>query len=358
MESQTNIIKMMQLMDRPAFCVLDGIITGANQAALGRLVPLDQPVAPLLATGQTEYAAFADGLLYLTLEINGTHFGAAIHKVDEYHIFSLEPGNSDGELRVLSLAAQQLRNPLSSILSLTDRLFPNLERNEESPASEQIAYINRALHQMQRIINNMSDADRYCNAAPRLETRDVNAVIEELFEQAAHLCDSVNVRLEYTGLSTPAYSLIDSEQLERCIYNILSNALKFTPTGGSIEASLKRKNNILYLTIQDSGSGISQNVAGHLFTRYLREPAIEDKNHGLGLGMSLIRSCACAHGGTVLVESAKDQGLRLTMSLPIRLDTTNLRSPSVRIDYAGERHHGLIELSDSLPHALYKPHKR
>lgn len=302
MESLSNIEKMMQMMDRPAFCVDHGIITGANQAAQNRLVPLNEPIAPLLVTGQMEYASFSEGLLYLTLKLSGSEWGAEIQKVGQLHIFTLESCGSGAQLQALSLAAQQLRNPLSSILSMTDRLFPSLEVAEDSATADQIAYINRALYQMQRIISNMADADRYTTLVPRLESRDVDAVLEEIFEQAASLCEKAGIQVEYTGLPTAAYSRIDSELLERCVYNILSNAMKFTPSGGSIQASLALRRNTLYLTVQDSGSGIRPNGAGNLFTRYLREPGIEDASHGLGLGMSLISSCARIHGGTVLLE--------------------------------------------------------
>ena len=358
MDAQDNTLEMVHLIDRPAFCVSDGVIVSANQAAQNHFILPGQPIAPMVVGAQAEYAAFTSGLLYLTLQINGNDYGAAVDIVGPYHIFRLEQNPAGSELKALAVAAQALRIPLSSIMVMTDRLFPALQIPENSPTAEQMARINRGLAQVQRIISNMSDAARYSSDPPHLQTRDVDAVIRELFEQAAPLCQAQSVELSYSGLKSPTYSLIDSEQLERGIYNILSNALKFTPAGGSIQGALTRRGNTLYLTVQDSGSGIGPNGAGNVFDRFLREPALEDGRQGLGLGMKLIRSCASAHGGTVLLENAENQGLRLTMSLAIRLNSTNLRSPAMRIDYAGERNHGLMELSDSLPHSLYKPHQK
>ena len=77
--------------------------------------------------------------------------------------------------------------------------------------------------------------------------------------------------------------------------------------------------------------------------------------YGIGLGMVLIRSVASVHGGTVLIDQPTGEGTRITMTLQIRQATDSaLRSPIMKIDYAGERDHGLIELSESLPAGLYK----
>lgn len=356
MEAQTNITAMIQLMDRPAFCVHNGIITAANQAALSRFVPVGVPVWPLLRTGREEYETFSDGWLSLTLELEGMACSASVSDVGGFRIFTLEPDTSGAELRVLALAAQELRNPLSRVTTMTDHLFPQLDLPEGSPEMEQMARINRGLYQMLRIISNMSDAARYCGTAPMLETRDVGAVMDEIFDHAATLLESMGAHLEFQGLPTPAYSMIDSEQLERCVYNILSNALRSCEPGSTIRACLTRKGNVLYLTVQDPGRGLSPAAAGNVFTRYLREPSL-DASSGLGLGMTLIRACAAAHGGTVLLKPGEDEGLTLTMSLPIRLRGDTMRCPPLRTDYAGERYHGLMELSELLPPDLYKPQK-
>lgn len=356
MESQSNITAMIQLMERPTFCVHDGTITAANAAAVNRLVPVGAPVWPLLRTGREEYEAFSDGWLSLTLELEGIACGASVSEIGGYHIFTLEPDNAGSELRVLALAAQELRTPLSRVTATADHLFPQLDLPEGSAQLEQFARINRGLYQMLRIISNMSDAARYQSATPAMETRDVGAVVEEIFEQADALLEHIGSRLEFQGLSAPAYSLVDSEQLERCIYNILSNALRSCEPGSTVRASLTRKGNVLYLTVQDPGRGLSPNAAGNVFTRYLRSPSLEAST-GLGLGMTLIRSCAAAHKGTVLLKPAKDQGLILTMSLPIRLRGDTMCCSPLRADYAGERHHGLMELSDLLPPELYQPQK-
>lgn len=356
MQKPNPVSALLHMMGHPAFCVSDGIITAANEAALGRLITIGAPVLPMLLTGKDEYAAFDGGRLCLTLSVSGIECDATVRTVDGVHVFSLEPDHSDAQLQVLSLAAQQLRNPLSSIKAMMDQLLPHLESAPNSSTETQLAYLYRAMNQMQRIIYNMSDVDRYSSTPAKMSVRDVNAVLTELFERSGALCEHAGITLRYTGPNAPVYSLIDSERLERCVYNILSNSMKHTPSGGSIHATLKRSNSMLFLTVQDSGSGIDLDEASELYTRYLREPGLNMPDSGLGLGMSMIRSCARVHKGAVLLSSARGKGLRLTMSLRIQLDST-LASPSIQFDYAGDQDHGLIELSDSLPPELYQPTK-
>ena len=96
-------------------------------------------------------------------------------------------------------------------------------------------------------------------------------------------------------------------------------------------------------------------MRGNVFSGFLREPGIADGRFGIGLGMVLIRSTASAHGGTVLIDHPTDSGTRITMTLDIRRTAGNSLSSSIlKVDYTGERDHGLIELSDVLPPEIYK----
>ena len=99
-------------------------------------------------------------------------------------------------------------------------------------------------------------------------------------------------------------------------------------------------------------------MRGTVYSRYRRQPGMEDNRFGIGLGMVLIRSTATAHGGTVLIDHPSEGGVRLTMTLAIKqnLDSA-VRASIMQVDYAGERDHSLIELSDVLPSSLYETKK-
>jgi len=354
MEQLENIAGMLDLMVRPAFCVKDGIVAAVNQGAKSRLINVNVPIRELLLTGMEEYSEFADGCLYLTLDLDGQHIGASVTKHSGFDVFILEQDADQAELHAVALAAQELREPLASVMTVADRLFPVV--NEELGTQEQIARINRGLFQMLRVISNMSDAARYQQESERvLEVRDVTAILEELFRNSAALIGQTDIQVTFRNLPQKILTLVDSEKLERAVYNILSNAMKFTPKGGTIEANLTQRGKMLYLTVQDSGSGVDPSVRGNIHSRYLRQPGVEDGRFGIGLGMVLIRAAAAAHGGTVLMEHPEGRGARITMTMEIRQDTAGrLRSNVLMVDYAGERDHGLIELADTLPSVLYK----
>ncbi len=350
MDAQTNVEQMLELMERPAFCVLDGLIVHANSAAAAHLVPTGQAIRPLIRVGAEEYADFSQGCLYLSVTIENTSYEASVTVIGDYHIFTLNIG-SDTQLQTLALAAKEFREPLNCIMAISDYLPNALEGNQET--MDMLARMNRRLYQILRMVNNMSDAGSQASA--QMELRDVPAVMQELFDQVCEYCCQVGVSLEFENLPTSIYSLIDSQRLERAIYNLLSNSLKYTQSGGFIHARLTRRHNTLYLTVTDSGTGFESASALLPFERFLREPGIEDARHGLGLGLTIARNAAAIHGGTILLDRTKDSGTRITMSLPIRQDTSLLRSNIMHIDYAGERDHALIELSDALPHTLYGP---
>lgn len=348
MEAKERQAGVLNLLLRPAFSVKNHIIIEANDAAKAFLLTEGTDVRRLLATGREEYEAFQSGCLYLKLFLSSRGFGATVVRSEDRDIFLLDQESDDGELQALALAAENLRNPLTSIMISAQRLMADAE------SREQAARLNRGLHQMMRIIGNMSDAGRYAHSS-RQEQRNLTEVFREIFEKAQSAISHTGITMTCQCLSQDLIGLCDSEQLERAVLNMLSNAVKFTPAGGSIHASLTQCGKMLRLSITDTGSGIAETIRSSVFSRYLRQPGIEDSRCGLGLGMVLIRSAAANHGGTVLIDQPDGKGTRITMTIAIRTqDASTLRSPIMRIDYAGEQDHSLIELSECLPLQLYE----
>ena len=356
MDQEMNALGMLDLMVRPGFCVKDQKIVKCNPSARSMLLAEDMDVLPLLATGRLEYMEYSGGTLYLTLYISGARWGSSVTRVGEWDVFLLEEQEDRSELQAMALAARELREPLAGVMTTADRLFP-IEALEENPQlREQAARLNRGLYQMLRIIGNMSDAQSY--AAPRhtqMEVLEVQQFFGEIFEKNQALVAHTGLTLRFKNLDRPLCTLADREKLERAVMNMISNAMKFTAPGGTIDAKLRRRDRKLYLSLQDSGEGIPEEIRGSLHRRYLRQPGIEDSRFGIGLGMVLIRSAAAIHGGTVLIDHPEGFGTRITMTLDIRQDSSgNLRSPLLRIDYAGERDHSLVELAELLPPELYE----
>lgn len=354
MNQITDAMEMVSHLSQPAFCVRDGVIVHVNTAAANRMIEPGIPVSDLLKTGAEEYAEFTDGCLYLSLTVSGQELGFSVSRKNGFDLFHLVQDTENPSLQAISLAARELREPLASIMISADHLFP--EGSDDPAVNTQLSRINRGLFQMLRLISNMSDANRYASAAASMEIRNIPAFLDEVFGKTAALVERSGVQMTYSGIQDAIYGLVNTEMLERAILNIVSNSLKFMPKGGTIQVKLLRRNQKLYLSILDSGSGIPESTRSDLFSRYAREPGVEDGRFGVGLGLVLIRSAAQQHGGTVLVDQPAACGTRVTMTLAIRSGAADqVCSPILKVDYAGERDHGLLELSDVLPADMYKP---
>lgn len=359
MENTEEKIAILNQIPNPAFIVCDGLITYVNEAAHHLQLSTGTAVAPMFTTGVAEYASFTSGSLYLTMTICGLDSSVCITDLGQSHLFVIEQDEDLAELQSMALAAKALRVPLSNVMSVADHLFPLASLDENPETQDQIAKINRGLYQMLRIVCNMSDAYRYsCDKVCRTEVRDITAFLEEQFTASATLIAHSNIQLHYHGPSEPVFGIIDGEKLERAVGNILSNAMKFTPPGGQIHATLVKRGSTLFLTVQDSGEGLPEHVKSTFYRRYVRQPGLEDSRFGIGLGMVLVRKAAALHGGTVLIELGQDFGLRLTMTIPIRHPSDiGVRSPMIHVDYAGDRDHRLLELADCLPAEVYASDK-
>lgn len=345
MEEQRKIYDLLDQIPQPGFLVRNDRILKTNQAANALLLAPGQAFSPMLSTGSREYAELEEGQLCLTLTLGGHSHSAVVNRMEDADLVLLDSPEELEEFRSMALVSMELRSPLMQAVSSAQQLTAG----SEDPAA---AKMNRSLMQMLRLVSNMADISRYA-ASARMETRDVDALLLELFEKARTLTEG-KAALSFEGLKQPLFSQIDPEQLERAVWNILSNCVKFMPQGGHIQAKLSRRGNMLQLTIQDDGSGIAEAVRGNLFRRYLRQPGIEDSRYGLGLGLAIVRTAAANHGGTVLISSGKEGGTRITMTLSIRQDTGNLmRSPILRPDYTGGWDHGLVELADCLNPDIY-----
>ena len=354
METKETAQELLDLMILPGFTVKDKKILTVNEAARRLFLAPGMEVLPLLATGREEYEAFESGCLYLSVQLAGENQGVTVTRVEDVDIFLADQQTELRELQVLSLAAQELRMPLSNVILSADQLSALQETQE---GKDSAARLNRGAAQLQRLICNMSDALRYAKGG-RLQTRNLTVLVAEITEKAALLSEAAGLTLRFQKPKEDIFTLLDAEQLERALYNLISNSLKFTPKGGTIDVKLTRSGKRILLTVQDTGSGIGDGILKSIFSRYLRTPSLEDSRFGLGLGLTMVRAAAATHGGTVLIDRL-EQGTRVTMTLALRENPGNmLRSPMLTVDYAGERDHGLLELSDALPWGLYLPEEK
>lgn len=345
METDMNAI-LQRYMD-PAFLVADGTVAYTNPEAAVRQIQVGMNIAELICIGKEEYFQFTEGRLYLAVCVGDQTYRAWAEKLDAYHIFFLESEYEDSTLRAFALAAKQLRQPLANALMCAGEL---------SGPQNDLNHLNRSLYQLHRAICNMSDAAGYGSLrSVRTENRDVCAFMEETMEKAATLLEKSGKNICYCGPKSPIVCLVDSEKLERAVLNLLSNAAKFALEDKPITVTLCKKGSRLFLSVENEGPQMPTQVRENLFSRYQREPLLEDGRWGIGLGLSIVRSAAIAHNGTLLLENTPT-GQKFTMTLTVEQSRDDIvRSPVVLpVDYTGGYDKALVELADILPADLYK----
>ena len=253
----------------------------------------------------------------------------------------------DQDLSLLPHAASQLRGALTNLYFAAARLAPAGERERDPALDAKAALVDQSYYRLVRLVNNLS-ATRYLSDAPLpMRDQDIVEFVTELFAKAASLAP-------LRGLETRLVCAADShicafcpDALEQLLYQLLSNAFKFTPSGGLVTVELRLTGGRVFLSVEDTGSGIDPDRLETLFDSYHQAEQPAPPPQGLGLGLALCRGIAQGHGGTITAESHQGKGSRFTFSMPDRLSGTTLSD--VRFDYGGGFNRALMALSESMP---------
>lgn len=253
----------------------------------------------------------------------------------------------DLDLSLLPQAAAQMRGALSNLYFAAARLAPAAAREQDPELDAKAALVDQSYYRLIRMVNNLT-ATRYLNDEPLpLRDRDIVDFVSELFAKIASLAP-------LRGLETRLLCAADShicsfcpDAMEQLLYQLLSNAFKFTPPGGLITVELRLTAGRILLSVEDTGPGIPQERLETLFDSYHKADVPAPPPQGLGLGLAICQGIAHGHGGTIMAESEVGRGSRFTFSMPDRLCGTTLSD--IRFDYSGGFNRTLMALSDALP---------
>lgn len=350
MEKPNESVKILNMFLHPVFTVKDGIITDCNTTAAAKQIKIGTPISDLIPDSIAEYEGFTCGYLSLSIVLDDIKHLSTVIRSDDVDVFHLISADLSAEFRTMSLIAQQIRKPLSNILSATDALLPTITEHD---GQDQANQISKNLYQILRLATNLSTAERFSvQQSNSMEMQSIPELIKETMEKAIALVDDKGKRLQFSGLPEDIEGIADADLLERAIYNLVSNALKFSPVSSEVHSKLIRNGNKLRFIIQND---IDENTdLSNLYARFMREPGIEDGRHGVGLGIPLVQYVASVHNGSLLMDQPDQQKVRFTLTIPIRQDAVRiLRSPFGFFDYLGGHDHALVELSDVLPNAHY-----
>jgi signal transduction histidine kinase len=219
----------------------------------------------------------------------------------------------------LATLGHELRSPMTAIRGWIQLLKEGALNAEE--ASDALSMIDSSTRVQARIIEDLMDVSRIIAGKVMIEPSDIQLapVIENVvatFRPAAALR---GINLTASVPAEPLLVSADATRLQQIGWNLISNAIKFTPRGGFVHVSLAREDGSAVFRVRDTGEGISPEVLPHVFERYRQEEGDAKKSRqGLGLGLAIVRHLVESHGGTIRAFSeGKGKGAELIVTLPL-----------------------------------------
>jgi PAS domain S-box-containing protein len=218
----------------------------------------------------------------------------------------------------LTVLSHELRTPLNAILGWSSMLRSGTVSPEEFPRA--IETIERNARHQTRIVSDILDMSRIIRGRFHLDITpcDPAAIVEMVMSSLRPAARAKRITLR-SALAPTAEIRADPGRLEQIVWNLVSNAIKFTPKGGTVDVELKDLESHLVLVVQDSGIGIAPRFLPHVFDRFTQADSSSTRAQGgLGLGLAIVRQLVELHGGTITAHSAGlNQGARFSLMLPL-----------------------------------------
>jgi signal transduction histidine kinase len=224
----------------------------------------------------------------------------------------------------------ELRTPLNAIVGFTEildnRYFGDLTERQ----AEYVECILQASTHLMALIDDILDLATIEAGYMTLDLQDVEimSLMGALAEVAAERADQAGLKIEIDCPADIGAMSADMVRLRQALFNLVSNAIQFTPAGGTIVLSAERTKNDMLLSVSDSGVGISPEDQERVFQRFERgDPNARES--GAGLGLALVKSLVELHGGSVELESAPGQGTKATCRIPLHNLKSGNETPSL-----------------------------
>jgi signal transduction histidine kinase/CheY-like chemotaxis protein len=243
----------------------------------------------------------------------------------------------------LATVSHELRTPLNAILGWSQLL----RRPRATPHDLEtgLETIERNARVQTRLIEDLLDIGRIITGKMRLEVQDVDlpAVIEAALDAVRPAAGAKGVRHQPVLEASDATVKGDPARLQQVVWNLLANAIKFTPRGGRVQVILHRVNSHVEIQVSDTGEGIAPEFLPHVFERFRQaDGSISRKHGGLGLGLAIVKQLTEMHGGSVEARSGgAGEGATFVIKLPVMIfQGTHLPHTPAAEPHVAEHHHG------------------
>jgi signal transduction histidine kinase/ligand-binding sensor domain-containing protein/DNA-binding response OmpR family regulator len=226
------------------------------------------------------------------------------------------------KMRFFTNVSHEFRTPLTLILTPLEKM---MQANAEPPQPGQLQLIHRNAKRLLNLVNQLLDFRKLEVQEIKLNISegDIIAFIHDTVTSFSDLSEKKNIRLDFNSSLNMLETTFDQDKIEKIMFNLLSNAFKFTPENGSVGVTVKEieKANEMALEIQvkDTGIGIPQNKQGKIFERFFQNDLPSSViNQGSGIGLSITKEFVRLHEGTITVDSEVGKGSCFTVVLPLK----------------------------------------
>lgn len=257
------------------------------------------------------------------LEIGGTKiFTAAVRDITDQQ-------NREVQLRraiktredVLAVVSHDLKNPLSTI-GLAAQMLHRIEHDDTKKIHEYAEKIHRSTAQMQQLIGDLLDFSKIESGTFSVDVyaKSVSDVLVPVVDGIRILAESKKQILDVRFIPDLPEVACDAARIGQVLSNLLGNAIKFTPEGGTIRVSASKKEDAVVVTVSDTGPGMPSEQLTKIFDRYWQPK--ETQQLGSGLGLSIAKGIVEAHRGRIWVESKPGKGTKFHFTIPIATSET------------------------------------
>jgi PAS domain S-box-containing protein len=218
----------------------------------------------------------------------------------------------------VAMVSHELRTPLNAILGWIQLMTQS--RNDASVVERGLSVVARNTRLQVQLISDLLDISRIVAGKLRLEVQpvDLASVIVQAIETVQHQAGSKSISIQQELDAIVGLIAGDPARMEQVVWNLLANAIKFTPSGGQVSITLRSTNSHAQITVRDNGAGIRPEILPHIFDRFQQaNSSITRRFGGLGLGLAIVKHLVELHGGSVRAESGGEGlGAAFTVLIP------------------------------------------
>lgn len=225
---------------------------------------------------------------------------------------------NQSKLRFFTNISHEFRTPLTLIVGQLEML---MERNDIQPlVYSKLVNIHRNTLRMKRLITELLDFRKQEQGFQKLRysKQDIYPFLDGIYQSFKEYARGKHINLEFLNKSNSLEVWFDVVQMDKVIYNLLSNAFKYTSPGGTISLSVQEYDNSVFISVSDTGIGIAEDSLDKIFDRFYQVEITENqKGIGTGIGLALAKSIVESHKGKICVSSIEGKGTTFVVELPL-----------------------------------------